>query len=61
MDFSTRRPPRRNGGRRVSLNVTVAPETKRHLARIGGGNRSSAIEKLVLEHLERQRTVEPVT
>jgi hypothetical protein len=57
MDFSARRLPRRNGGRRVTLNVTVSRETKRDLAKIGRGNRSRAIEELVAAHLERQRPI----
>lgn len=41
--------------KRVPLNVTLAPETCRELAKIAQGNRSAAIEWLLDQHLERQR------
>ena len=41
----------------MPLNVTLSPHIVRALAKIGGGNRSAAIEKLVDEHLERQQTL----
>jgi hypothetical protein len=48
MDSTTtvRRLPLRRG-KRLRLNVTVAPETHRALRDIGDGNRSAAIEELV--------------
>jgi hypothetical protein len=51
-------------GRRIALNVTLAPETIETLARIGEGNRSAAIEELVRLHRRRELAVprtEPVT
>lgn len=56
MDNSNHR-PRLRKGRRMPLNVTLSPHIVRALAKIGGGNRSAAIEKLVDEHLERQQTL----
>jgi hypothetical protein len=56
MDHSTRQEPLESG-RRISLNVNLDPEIIVELAKIGGGNRSKAIEQLVREHIA--RTAEP--
>lgn len=63
MDYSSRRPPLAKG-RRIPLNVTLSPETWRALGKIGRGNRSAAIEKLVELHAEPKpepELVEPAT
>jgi hypothetical protein len=57
MDYNSRRAPLRRG-RRVYLNASLSPETHKHLAKIGNGNRSAAIEILVAEHMERKRVAE---
>jgi hypothetical protein len=57
---TTRRLPLRRA-RRVRLNVTVAPETRIHLERIGDGNRSAAIEELVRLYRARELTPQPTT
>lgn len=51
MDTSARRAPLPEGARRIPLNVTLDPQTHRELGRIGQGNRSAAIEKLVRHYL----------
>lgn len=62
MDYSTRRPPLGPYIKRIPLNVTLSPKTHEHLALIGDGNRSAAIEILVEEHMKREtrrRAAEP--
>jgi hypothetical protein len=58
MNYANRRQPLRRG-RRIPLNVTLAPETHRELARIGEGNKSAGIEELVRQHIERRAIAEP--
>jgi hypothetical protein len=50
VDQSSRRAPLAKG-RRISLNVNLSPEIHRELGKIAGGNRSAAIETLVLRHI----------
>ena len=60
---TTRRMPIRRG-RRIALNVTLAPETIEVLARVGEGNRSAAIEELVRLYRRRELAIprtEPAT
>lgn len=57
MDNLTHR-PRLRRGRRIPINVTLAPNILKALHKIGDGNRSAAIEKLVGEHLERERSTQ---
>lgn len=50
-------------GRRISLNVNLSPEIHRELGKLCKGNRSAAIESLVLWHLAAKRepcSVDPV-
>jgi hypothetical protein len=60
MDHATRQAPLEEG-RRISLNVNLAPDILRELALISGGNRSAAIEKLVREHVARTQNSDSVT
>ena len=61
MDSTTtkRMPVRR--GRRIAVNVTLAPETHVLLAKLGEGNRSAAIEELARMYRLREITREPET
>jgi hypothetical protein len=52
---TTRRMPLRRA-RRVRLNVTLDPSTKRYLRKLGEGNCSAAIEELVSLERLRQET-----
>jgi hypothetical protein len=52
---TTRRMPLRRG-KRIPINVTVAPETNVWLAKFGDGNRSAAIEELVRLYRSTQET-----
>lgn len=54
MYHATRQEPLKEG-RRISVNVNLAPQILLELAKIAGGNRSAAIEKLVREHIARTR------
>lgn len=47
--------PRLRRGKRVPVNLTLSMATYRALARIGGGNKSAAVDELVAERLERER------
>jgi len=53
MDINQR--PRLRRAKRVPVNLTLSMATYRALAKIGGGNRSAAVDLLVTEYLERQR------
>jgi hypothetical protein len=50
MDHSNRQAPLRRG-RRIYLNVNLAPDILHELGKIAGGNRSAAIEQLVRQHI----------
>jgi metal-responsive CopG/Arc/MetJ family transcriptional regulator len=54
MNYVLRRAPLLRG-RRIAVNVNLAPETHRHLVKKGKGNRSAAIEELVRQDIERER------
>jgi hypothetical protein len=53
MNISTRSAPLRRG-RRISLNVNLAPDVHRELGRIAKGNRSAAIELLVRDYIAKR-------
>jgi hypothetical protein len=57
MYHETRQKPLKEG-RRISLNVNLAPDIIEELGAICSGNRSAAIEKLVRDHLARTRDPE---
>ena len=57
---TTQRLPIRRG-RRISISVTLAPETHVLLSKLGEGNRSAAIEELARLYRERALTLEPAT
>lgn len=60
MDYTSRRAPLKKG-RRINLNLNIAPDVHRELGRLCGGNRSAAVEALVHEHLARVRVPQPDT
>jgi hypothetical protein len=55
MYHATRQPPLKEG-RRISVNVNLAPSVLLELSKIAGGNRSAAIEALVREHVARRQS-----
>ena len=59
MSASNRRERLPKGRARTPLCVSLSPQTIRNLERIGKGNRSAAIEQLVVAHLERARVPAP--
>jgi metal-responsive CopG/Arc/MetJ family transcriptional regulator len=61
MIISARSAPLRKG-RRISINVNLAPDIHRELGKIAKGNRSAAIEHLVRQYIaERTKIPEPIT
>lgn len=55
MDNSNHRPRLGPKQRRIPINLTILPSTRRALSKIGRGNCSAAVDQLVTEHLERKR------
>ena len=57
---TTRRMPIRRG-RRIPINVTLAPETHVLITRLGEGNRSAGIEELARLFRAKELTRQPET